>query len=414
MTKYNFFSLALAGLLLSTTACEKDKPKEPELTPDADAQQYIIAAQPLALEGVADYLLAVDQISEGSISLLGNGVEQDGTYRYYTSTEDKFFSMLYGQGNPGAVTAYNLDKYGRLNELIDFQSETVQAFATVGNDILMIKIPRDGSEYAYWYQLDTESLLIENQGQINVFELANNGEEAFFTWLTAVGNGKVYAPYMCINLEENDRFGTYHPDSAWVAVYSYPDMTLERVIKDDRTSYIGTYFNNGLVEVENGDLYAFSASDATLNGTFTSSKPSAVTRIVNGATEFDQSYFFNLEEASGGYYFTAQSYAGNGKFVVMMQPLADQAKYTVGKKLAIVDVINQQFTWVSGLPSADQIVSLSTNNYSPADQAVVYLGITTQSESNVYRIDAETATATKGLQVEGGNITAIRHIHYTE
>src|SRR5699024_8358297 len=169
---------------------------------------------------------------KGQVSLAGNGIEQDGTYRYYTTSNNRFFSMLYGRGTPGAVTAYELNTSGELVELTDFQSETVAAFAPVDGDILMMDIPRDGSPMATWYQLSTESLTFTAQGQIDVFQLTENDGQAFFTEMTDVGD-YVFAPFMTMKMCCNDEWGTNYPDQAWIAVFNYPEMPLEKVINDD-------------------------------------------------------------------------------------------------------------------------------------------------------------------------------------
>ncbi|WP_236975321.1 DUF4374 domain-containing protein [Membranihabitans maritimus] len=405
----NRLLLSVIGISLLGWACDKEDPIEPgeEGDPTGSSSKYIIASSPIASEGVADYLLTSDDLTEGTVSTVGNGKEQDGTYRYYVTNKNKFFSLLYGQGNPGAVTTYDLSSSGELNELSDFQSETVQAFAAVKDDILMAKIPRSGDENALWYRLNTESIEIVDDGQINVVELAGNGERAHFTWLTQVGE-KVFAPYMSIKGCCDDIFGTQYPDSAWIAVYSYPDMQLEKVITDDRTSFIGRYFTSGIEEVETGDVYAFSSGVATNSGQNTSSKPCAITRIPNGTTEFDSDYFFNISEASDGYYLTTKTYVGNGKFVLTMHKEEEKGAYTVGKEFAIADVYNQTFTWVTGTPAPEDIQLVTQrNNYSPLDGQFAYVGITTDESSYIYEIDAINATARQGLEVEGGQITAI-------
>src|SRR5690606_32756568 len=211
-----------------------------------------------------------------------------GTYRYYLTFKNKFFSMLYGQGNPGAVTAYNLQD-GLLNKLTNFQTETVQAFAPVDNDVLLMKISRRlTTEESQWYSVDADEMVITKSGKINTKELAGNGEMAFFSWIKQVGD-KVFAPYFCIKTTDEGGWGTDYPDQAWIAVFSYPEMKLEKVIQDNRTSFIGRYFTDGLMKVENGDVYAFSSSVATKDakGEFNSTKPSAITRIKAGTTAFD-------------------------------------------------------------------------------------------------------------------------------
>ncbi|TXK51603.1 DUF4374 domain-containing protein [Pontibacter qinzhouensis] len=393
--------------MLFTTSCNEDDPI-PAVEETTGTTKYIITSTPTASEGVADYLLTTDDLTTGTISTVGNGIEQDGTYRYYVTNKNRFFSLLYGQGNPGAVTTYELNGQGKLTKLSNFQSEAVQAFAAVNDDILMMKIPRSGDENASWYRVNAEQMQIVGEGKVNIVKLAGNGERAHFTWLTQVGD-KVYAPYMSIKGCCSDAFGTQYPDSSWVAVFSYPDMALEKVIKDDRISFVGRYFTNGLVADEKGDAYAFSSSVATSSGNYTSSKPSAVLKINKGQTEFDQIYYFDLEQASGGYHITAQNYAGNGKFILMMSDVKNA--YGVGKRFAVADVYAKTFTWVQGAPEATAITDVTTNNLVVED-GIAYIGITTAEGSYVYKFDAGAATATQGIKVDGGKITAISKLSY--
>ena len=179
---------------------------------------------------------------------------------------------------------------------------------------------------------------------------------------------------------------------------------MEKIINDDRTSFIGRYFTSGLSVDEVGDVYAFSSSVASSNGTMTSTKPSAVTRIKSGETEFDDTYFFDLEEASGGYYATNHIYAGNGDYVVMMRE--EKAPYSVGTNLAVINVYDKTFDWIEGTPETTDIQNVTSNNYVDAD-GTVHVGITTSESSYVYNINVDNATASQGLEVQGGNITAI-------
>ncbi|WP_434037520.1 DUF4374 domain-containing protein [Formosa sp. 4Alg 33] len=401
-----------AGIALFTS-CSSDDNSSPEEGSESAEAKYIITATPTASEGVADYILTADDLTQGSISTVGNGLEQDGTYRYYVTSNNKFFSMLYGQGNPGAVTTYQLNDTGSLDKLSDFQSETVQAFAPVDNDILLMKISRSSDDpTAYWYSLDTQISQFVAEGQINTQELAakENGEIAFFTWITQVGN-KVYLPYYTIKGTGDDRNGTLYPDEANIAVFSYPEMAYEKTIHDDRTSFIGRYFTSGLAVDELGDTYALSSSIATFNGDFVSTKPSAITRIKSGATEFD-TFYFNIEEATGGKYATTQMYLGNGKLLLNLEDVANRGAYTTGKEYAIVDLYSETLTMVTGTPNVEDIVVVtSRSTYISEDKTTAYVGITTNTGSFVYNIDVATATATQGLEVEGGVITAINRLN---
>jgi len=405
--------LAFAAVLSS---CKKSNK---EVVPE-NPGNFVLAVTPVASTGVADYLLTASSLDEGAVSIIGNGVEQDGTYRYYVTLGSKFFSLLYGQGNPGAVTVYDV-KEGKLNKLNDFTAATVQAFAPVNEDILMVKVARSfaaaGSSTLHtWYIVNSNTNAQTAEGTIDALQPAGNGEIAHFSWIKQVGN-KVFAPYFSIT---GRNFYTKHPDEAGIAVYSYPAMQYEKTIKDTRTSFIGRYFTDGLGLVENGDVYAFSSSVATDDNTetaetgdvkLTSTKPSAITRIKAGTTEFDQSYFLNFEEASNGYVITDWLYIGQNKFVACIEPKATKGPYVTGNRLAIVDVVNKTVSPVTGFPDAAAIEFVTTNNYSPKDGRTGYIGVNLKDGTTwVYKIDASNNTATRGLKVEGGLITAIQHV----
>jgi hypothetical protein len=383
-------------------------------TPDPDVHgnfQYVVVATPEGTfsEG-ADYLLQTDKLTEGSITTVGAGIEQDG-YRYYAFHKNKVFSFLYGQGNPGAVTTYALNENGALKYLSNLQTETVQVFGVYGDELVLIKCPRSfASVNAGIYRINAINPQIIATNYVDVAQLAGNGEMAHFTGVFQVDN-KIYAPYMCI---KDNYFRTDFTDSVWIAVFSYPDMTLEKVIKDSRTSYIGHYFAlRGIAQVENGDVYTFSSAPTghVEQGIVPSTKPSAALRIKKGTSEFDQNYFFNIQEKSGGYHLHKAFYLSGTKFLLTIHANREQTpQYGDSNELkfAIVDVETQSFTWITGLPEPEQLVHVSRLPYVEEDGKTVAVGITVANEyPHIYTIDVATAKATKGLEVISGCITSI-------
>ncbi len=393
-----FFASALIAATLASCSKSDNGPANPG--------NFIIAATPVASTAVADYLLTASSLDTGKVSTTGQGVEQDGTYRYYVTHNNKFFSMLYGQGNPGAVTAYNIVG-GNLNKVANFQTETVQAFAPVNNDLLLVKLPRNlTTPNALWYQVSTESLSITGQGNFDATKLANNGEIAHFSWIKQVGN-KVFAPFFCIF---NNSFSTNFPNTAWIAVFSYPEMKFEKLITDNRTSFIGKYFTDGLAVTENGDVYAYSPAVAAKDGKMTSTLKSAITRLKANTTEFDQSYYLDFEGISGGNNITSWIYVGNNTFVTFSTTPAEKGAYSDGVNVGILNVANKTYKAVTGLPEKAKILDMTTTNYTPKDGRTAYFGVNTTDGNYVYKVDASNATATQGLKVEGGMITAVQHL----
>ena len=74
-------------------------------------------------------------------------------------------------------------------------------------------------------------------------------------------------------------------------------------------------------------------------------------------------------------------------------------------------MVNKTVSMVTGFPDAASIVNVTVNNYSPKDGKTGYMGVNLSDGTTwVYKVDASTNTATRGLKVEGGLITAIQHV----
>lgn len=403
--------LTLALCVFGTFAlssCDDENDKEVKT-----AAPYIIVATPDGSLGEgADYVLQSESLNEGTITTKGAGIEQDG-YRYYIFNNNKVFSLLYGQGNPGDVTVYNLNPEGTLQHVATVNTPSVQVYGKYNKELILIKTPRSGDTNAEIIRINTDDPKIADTKHIDVVELAGNGERAHFSGVFQVDD-KVYAPYYCIKGITGEVFHSNYSDSMWVAVFSYPDMKLEKVIKDNRTSHIGYYgAQSGLQQVASGDVYAFSTATLGGDGVVPSTKPSAALRIKKGESEFDEDYFFNVQEKSGGHHLFSAHYVSDNKFVLRMYPVANSTTFTNGLKFAIVDVVTQSFTWVTGMPEPVQIDLISRLPYVSEDGKSVSWGVTTKQEHpHIYTIDVATATAKKGLKVEAGSITALGKLAY--
>lgn len=364
-----------------------------------------------------DVIVSHSTLDEGTVSPVGAGIEQSGERTYFTHN-DMLFSFKFGFAGAGDVIAYKANADKKLEKVTELQTETMHTYGAVGDDILMIKNSwQPAEDYMQWYRFDTKKLEIVASGEINTKELAglSTNEMAFFTDVKQVGN-KVFMPYWSIQSGQN--FRSSNPDQSYMAVFSYPDMKLEKVIKDTRTGSIGIYFRSSMEVDEHGDLYAIGTKlGPDMAGNHSSKTPVAIMKIKNGTTEYDKTYFFNITAASEGHYIYQKLYLGKGNFLLIMATQPNTYGTTSGAmKYAIANVYDASFKWVTGGPESIFRATEYSNNYSPRDGKTGYIGFNTgfNTPGVVYKFDAETATAAPALGIEAAGITAINMLYVTK
>ncbi len=391
-------SQSLVLLLFSVfilSSCSKDD----EITQDSDENKYALAIQVLGSnDEAADYLVQADDLSEGTITSAGQGIEQTG-WRYFTQVNDAIFSIGYYADNN--AIAYKLNSEGDLVEYGRFVFEkTLDILAPADdNTLLAMEVPRAGDNKRILHVIDVDNVSIQQKIETDIYTYEG---DTLVKWPTAmvVRGDKLFVSFYPLSPSGN--FTTPDVDTAQVAVFSYPGFVFEKVLNDTRTSPIGIYGNsNGIIKSDNGDLYSFSSS--SLAGGFTQhTKPSGILRIKNGSTDFDPEYFLNIEEATQGGKIVHMTPAGNGKAIarIVVDDSAKWGAFSVRNpicKLVVIDLEAATVTDVAGVP-------LHGGQYatpSLIENGKVYVNITTATEAHIYEIDPETATSVKGAAIEG-------------
>lgn len=408
-----FISLSAAILLFS--ACKKNQvapsPEPEPTTPTVEEYVYVISARSTTYG--ADVLYTATSLDNGSLITKAQGIEQSGQRNYVTNGKT-LISLKFGGGGAGAVTAYKANANKELEKLTDFQTETMYAYGSVDDEVLMMKQAWQPAEtFSQWYRFDTKSLQIAAQGEFNSVELggAEKNEKVFFNSFTKVGN-YVFAPYWSIH--SGQTFSTSYLDSAYVAVYEYPSMKVHKIIRDGRTGSIGNYLASGADLDEKGDFYVIGTKAQFRNNSTkdrASNTPAGIMRINKGTTEFDKTYFVNLSQHIGSDQIVGRKlYLGKGYYMITTgspigiaaNPYATTVLYGFKPKFAIVNVYDGSFKWVTGVPEASTIQYCSeySPNYSPLD-GTGYMAVTYTEDgkatSSVFKFDGAAATATKGL-----------------
>lgn len=353
-----------------------------------------------------EFIVSKDDVMSGEISAVGTGIEQTG-WRFYYPVGKTLFASGYSEDNQCAGYADNGEGAIELKGQFIFEN-ALEMFghSDDNNTLLAMEIPRTGFANRRLHFIDVNTVYVNRIVGTKIFESRTDSLVAWPTALQVRGNN-LFIPFH--KLDARGWFTTPSPDSAFIAVYSWPDVGTEpeKIIADPRTSNIGVNgATTGLIETENGDLYSFSSGSEMAGFLPKSAKPSGILRIKAGQTDFDNSYFFNITEATGGGNIFWFDYAGNNKAIARILThdngglWAAFGRDVFNQKLVIIDLANQTVTDVANVP-------LHAKRYSSpvtVTDGKVLVSIETSTEAHVYEVDVENATAVKGAKINGKTI----------
>lgn len=381
--------------LLSFTACNNDD------EPTAASGDFVVS---LAVQGSDNtftyYSVPFEDIMTGSLSALGKGIEQPG-YFDFTQIDNTIYSI--GGLDDVNVVGINQKEDGSLSQIgnVSFQTSLQDIVKADDNTLVGIELSST-SDMVRFHTIDVNTVTVKNTIEHPVTDLTDLVSPSY-SGMVISGNHLFLSYY----ISDPTTFKTDHTDNAWVAVYSYPELQFQKVIEDTRTGPIGGFnVKSGLIKDEKGDIYALSHSNPA-NGFSQSTKSGGIMRIKSGETEFDQSYFFDIEEITGGKNTAHLKYLGNGKVFaeINMADRSQQAAWSDGPlKSAVIDLNDQTINYIEGVPehsgSGRRLAALQDGKY-------IYMGIPEGNGIFIYKIDTENYTATKGAEVQANFIAGI-------
>lgn len=405
MKQYKHWFLAAAGLAGMTLAScsESDDPGSGD-PPGEDISRYVFQVASVGSgEETATYIVPVEDISGGSVSTTGTGTETDGYS--FINQNNMIFGLVWG--GQGPITPYKLNDEGKVVETgATVNAVVALTYGTVNDDSFVFTSLTSSKEnpIATIMRYDTEKMILGERSTFDVSKITGTDEIAVLSGIFQVDD-KLYAPFYCTPGVSGQT--TKYKDSTWVAVFSYPELEFEKVIRDGRTGQSGFWFcQKSLQQVEDGDVYLWS-------GAFSSNNPSAFVRIKQGAGAFDPSYFFDVEAKTGGRKIVRGAYITGGKFLVAVEetpgsvPPERDGGGPARVKLAIADVYDQSVTYVTGAPAYEAPWYDFPVYYEGDGRTVQFVLRESPERYAVYTIDANAATATRGLEIIGSNVASI-------
>ncbi|MCT4644062.1 MAG: DUF4374 domain-containing protein [Carboxylicivirga sp.] len=394
--------MAAIAALITTTACNDDDDPAP---PQGGTTGITIGLKTTG-GNETEFIVNRQDVMTGEISAVGEGIEQTG-WRFFYPVGKTLFTSGYDDSNE--CIAYHDNNNGQVVQKGKFIfNNPIEMFGHDGDDTFLgMEIIRTGFSDRNLYFVDADEVMVKKKVGTRIWEDQDKKQAAWPTALLVRGD-KLFVPFHKIDSEGN--WTTPAPDNAYVAIYPYPNVTSEpeKIIMDDRTANIGANgFTTGLIKADNGDLYSYSCGAVMAGFAPASTKPSGILRIKSGQTEFDDTYFLNIEEKTNGGKIFWFDYVGNGKALarIIMQdnpkaPWGAYGREIFNQKLVIIDLDAQTVTDVANVP-------LHAKRYtSPlmVEDGMVYVSIETADDAFVYKVDVANATAVKGAKIVGKTI----------
>jgi len=403
--KQLFKTALFSGLAIGAISCKKTTTTDPVA---AGPTVYALGVGVTTTTATTNYVVQTSDLMNGTISLTGNGILQDG-YRDYAFGGSKLYSI----GGLGItdVNTLILDASSKLT------TKTGLTFELPNNDFIdadgtgktmagvsMPTGPTIGLN-AKFYTVDIASNTITNKADVPMNSLYPSSRDWTFHTGFQVRGTQAFQTFYPVSATT---YATQNTDTNYVAIYSYPGFALQKVIKDTRTGPSGAFnTRSGLFKTEGGDLYTVSTSSFS-NGYSQSTKPAGILKIASGTTAFDASYFFNTDAATNGGKIAHAIYIGNGKLfaeITTKVPALTDRWSDANLRLAIVDLVGKTITPVTNSP----VFSGNGGRSFAAllDNGKVYTAISVNGVLNIYQTDVATATVTKGAIIQGSFLGGI-------
>ena len=247
MNKQILFIAFIFATILSS--CNKDDSPAPEIkddsteikddTPAIESSPNLAVALTSSVGKAPDVLLSVDNFIEDEVSSIGKGIQQPGSIRrLYYQIDKTIISSKYGEGGTAIGYRFVNGKLTKIGEIAP--NSTYRVFGKVDNTTLIgIEAAKKGLEKRVFNVINTENMSITKRVDTSIEEIAGENLISWPTGIIVRGN-KLFLSYFLVH---NESFKTPKSNEARVAVYNYPELTLDKIIRDDRAADIGIYGN---------------------------------------------------------------------------------------------------------------------------------------------------------------------------
>ncbi len=399
----------LAIVFSSLTACSDSK-NDPAPEGPQNGEKFVFVAYSDGTAGeAANYIITADDLSSGQISIKNNGIETSA-YSFLVQN-NTLFGITYA--NYGPTQGFKLNNEGLIEKVgSQVNTEFTGAYTAIDDDAYVGVSLSGGLENpeATLYKFDAKNYKVSQRVAFSL-DLFETGEFASYNGIKEIDD-KLYMPL--ISATGITGKSTAYIDSAWIAVFDKSTFAYKKLIRDGRIGSIGNWFGmQGIEQISNGEVYAWSTSGNANNTNLTPKNPSAIIKIDPKTDEVDSEYYFDVEALSG-HKIARGNYLKDGKFLMTMYQTNEVGGVSGGiVNLAIVDVLNKTVTAVDGIPDHAQM-SYDNKTYVDDNGNTAYY-VMKNNEGNfyVYIVNVDESTASQGARFVGvSDITAISKLSY--
>ncbi|GGH18322.1 DUF4374 domain-containing protein [Sphingobacterium alkalisoli] len=386
-----FLKLALV-LLICTTSCKKDNNDDD--IPVADDAAFALWIQLGTWPNTSYYALNVNDLTQGSTKLQGNGIDvttklnnsvivKDGFYYFYNAAE-------------GRLGKYKLEN-GAVNVVkeVPFSHLASLAGHTWVNDHTLVMIGNNASGDAVnTVVIDTDDLSITTGTITGLPQRPESYNKYLVGGDLQFKDGKLF---FSVNMQNTTAFRVY-PRLYTMAV-SYPGFAVTNISTDDRSVGVGNtsgYFATSFVD-HNGDMYFLTSWNLVWNENG-SRAPKGIYRIKKGEDELDKTYYVDVlqetgKEAAAGVFMDL----GNGKAILKVQEMEGYENTKFGYIILDLATGNE----VRKLTEIPAVASGERNIYVEDGKAYIAV-LSGQGTDYIWIYDADSDKVTRGLSIQGG------------
>lgn len=421
MKHLRMIPLSLITSLLLASACNNEP--EPANSGGEAAEgevltakgAYILAVKSNASSG-EEYIIQTTSLTTADLNINQNQLELELTDYSWIFNGNTAVGFVYGYAQPGTGYALRLNSEEKaVQALNNFRIEPrYTSYGFFDNQLVTMVgglVSADGTrnDLAVFSCFSLSSSSVTRRAQYTVYteDVTGNGQQITFSGIADNGDGTfmtaaIQSDFHQAAANDGSSIGRLkYPDSVWVARMDR-EMNVLKLYGDNRLSFCAGRWRsqmlNELFKTDSPDTtYVFSSGIDSLT-----TRPAGAIRLVAARDDFDD-YYWNLEEAAGGYKFRRVWHVTDDIYLLQFYDTKTPGNTSVAHQYALADMSEKRFTWLSGIPAKNQIRSGENTAGSPLfDGGVLYLPLTSYgADAALYRVNPYTGVATKGITVKG-------------